>query len=293
MSYIKSFSVGNGDMFYIKHDTDNFTIIDCCLTSERQNEIIEEVKFHSHQKGITRFISTSPDFDHIKGLAALDDAINIVNLYVVKNNAIKNIKNDDFIRYCELRDHEKKPFYIFKDCKRKWMNESDQKRGSSGIHILWPQLDNMTFIDELAKTNAGESPNNISPIIQYSASNNLKVIWMGDLESAFLDTIKDVLKLPKVHILFAPHHGRDSGKVPKFFLDQLSPDIIVIGEASSDYLNYYQGYNTITQNSAGDITFECRGNIVDVYVSNLNYRINFLRNDGIRSYENYLGSLIL
>ena len=26
MSVIKSFSVGNGDMFYIKHDTDNFTI---------------------------------------------------------------------------------------------------------------------------------------------------------------------------------------------------------------------------------------------------------------------------
>lgn len=31
MSVIKSFSVGNGDMFYIKHDTDNFTIIDCNL----------------------------------------------------------------------------------------------------------------------------------------------------------------------------------------------------------------------------------------------------------------------
>lgn len=29
MSVIKSFSVGNSDMFYIKHNSDNFTLIDC------------------------------------------------------------------------------------------------------------------------------------------------------------------------------------------------------------------------------------------------------------------------
>jgi len=32
MSEIKSFSVGEGDMFYIRHNTDNFTTIDCCLS---------------------------------------------------------------------------------------------------------------------------------------------------------------------------------------------------------------------------------------------------------------------
>ena len=34
MSIIKSFSVGDGDMFYIHHGSDSFTIIDCCLNSE-------------------------------------------------------------------------------------------------------------------------------------------------------------------------------------------------------------------------------------------------------------------
>ena len=29
MSIIKSISVGNGDLFYIKHGSSNFTIIDC------------------------------------------------------------------------------------------------------------------------------------------------------------------------------------------------------------------------------------------------------------------------
>jgi len=57
-----------------------------------------------------------------------------------------------------------------------------------------------------------------------------------------------IVTLSKGNILFAPHHGRDSGKIPKSMLDKLKPDIIIIGEAPSANLNYYQGYNTITQN---------------------------------------------
>lgn len=34
MSIIKSFSVGNGDMFYIDHNSENFTIIDCNLIDD-------------------------------------------------------------------------------------------------------------------------------------------------------------------------------------------------------------------------------------------------------------------
>ena len=32
MSIVKSFSVGEGDMYYIVHNTDNFTVIDCFAT---------------------------------------------------------------------------------------------------------------------------------------------------------------------------------------------------------------------------------------------------------------------
>ena len=31
MSIIKSFAVGEGDMFYIEHNSDNFTVIDCYM----------------------------------------------------------------------------------------------------------------------------------------------------------------------------------------------------------------------------------------------------------------------
>ena len=44
MSEIKSLSVDNGDMFYINHNTDNFSMIDCNITDERKSEILDEVK---------------------------------------------------------------------------------------------------------------------------------------------------------------------------------------------------------------------------------------------------------
>ena len=36
MPLVRSFTVGNGDMFYIKHGSDNFTIIDCQLFGDHK-----------------------------------------------------------------------------------------------------------------------------------------------------------------------------------------------------------------------------------------------------------------
>ena len=44
MSIVKSFSVGEGDTFYIKHVSDSFSIIDCNLVDDRRDEIIEELE---------------------------------------------------------------------------------------------------------------------------------------------------------------------------------------------------------------------------------------------------------
>ena len=68
MSIIKSFSVGNGDMFYIKHNSDNFSIIDCNLEDENEEAIVDEIIQQKTGKQIVRFISTHPDQDHIQGL---------------------------------------------------------------------------------------------------------------------------------------------------------------------------------------------------------------------------------
>lgn len=55
MSIIKSFSVGEGDMFYIQHNSDNFTVIDCCYDEEdSRDKHFEEIKSKSENVGITR-----------------------------------------------------------------------------------------------------------------------------------------------------------------------------------------------------------------------------------------------
>ena len=87
MSIIKSFSVGEGDMFYIKHGSSNFTIIDCCLDDDNADAIIEEIELERKGKNITRFISTHPDEDHIHGLKYLDSILDIRNFYCVANKA--------------------------------------------------------------------------------------------------------------------------------------------------------------------------------------------------------------
>lgn len=293
MSIIKSFSVGNGDMFYIEHSSDSFSIIDCCMDDNNKEAITAEIKKKSSKKGIVRFISTHPDEDHLQGLKYLDNQLGIVNFYCVKNNAVKDDETEDFKHYRVLRDGEH-AYYVYKGCFRKWMNVGDDERGSAGINFKWPDTSNSDFKEALSAVAEGTDFNNISPIFTYSVENGVVAMWMGDMEHDFLEKIKDHVEWPKVDVLFAPHHGRDSGKVSDDVLKKLSPHIIVIGEAPSEYLNYYSGYNTITQNSAGDIVFDCSGDKVHVYVSNENYDYDtsFLDDERAENsvYGTYLGS---
>jgi len=299
MSKVKSFSVGNGDMFYINHGSSNFTTIDCCLSEEDKEIIVDELIDESNGKDITRFISTHPDDDHIRRIEYLDDRMKIINFYCVKNEATKDDETDSFNRYCELRDSTK-AFYLSKGCSRKWMNQDGNDDngkyiGSSGITILWPITSNEYFKTELENVKNGESPNNISPIIKYSINDGATTLWMGDLKTEFMENIINEVSFPKINILFAPHHGRKSGKVPNDWLNEMDPDIIIMGEAPSKNLDYagYDDYNKITQNSAGDIIFDCIGSKIHIYVSKENYSVDFLENDYMGNKYDcyYLGTL--
>jgi hypothetical protein len=297
MVKIKSFSVGNGDMFYIDHFSDNFTIIDCNLGNldiYRKLDVLDELERISSTKGITRFISTHADQDHISGLKEIDERVNILNFYAVKNEATKSDPTVDFRHYCSLRDNTNKAFYLYKGCSRKWMNQTDNTRYGAGLHCLWPILDNDYFQTALDDSKQGESPNNASPIITYTLKNGATVAWMGDLETEMMDNIVLEIELPKVNILFAPHHGRTSGIVPDLWLDQMNPDLIIIGEGPDEYLADYDGWNTITQNDTGHINFYLETGQVDIYVENLMYSASFLTDyylDNDEDNEYYIGSI--
>ena len=274
MSIIKSFSVGNGDMFYIRHDADSFSIIDCCMDEDRRLEILQELINESRDKTIRRFISTHPDDDHIRGLEYLNRYMPIENFYCVENRVIKRHATDDFNQYRLLRDSGK-AYYLKRGCRRKWLNQTDHQIGGAGIHILWPDTNDQNYVTALLQSLVGHSPNNISPIIEYFFEYG-KILWMGDLETDFMEKIGIPPSLGKIDVLFAPHHGRDSGKIPESWLHVMDPKVIVIGEASSEHLNYYSSYNTIKQNSAGSLLFECVGHEINVYAENISYREGFL-----------------
>ncbi len=286
----------------IKHGSDNFTIIDCCLSDDNKENIVDELKEESKHIGITRFISTHPDDDHISGLKYLDNRMSLLNFYCVKNEATKPDETEDFIKYCELRDSNEKAFHIYEGCSRRWMNldgedKNGEHRGSSGINILWPDTSNEYFKEALREAKNEDSPNNISPMIEYRYKDGATVLWMGDLEKDFMENLIDEVSLPKVNVLFAPHHGRKSGKVPNKWIEEMDPDIIIMGEAPSENLDYagYDGYNKITQNSTGDIILDCVESKIHIYVSNANYSVNFLDNE-FMNYKYgcyYLGTLTI
>jgi beta-lactamase superfamily II metal-dependent hydrolase len=173
------------------------------------------------------------------------------------------------------------------------MNVDNEERKSSGLSVLWPITSNQHYQQELKIAADGECPNNISIILKYAVIDSASVMWMGDLETDFMEKIKNEITFDRADILFAPHHGRDSGKVPAEWLEQIDPKLIIIGEAPSEYLNYYYGYNTITQNSASDITIDWDTGKAHIYVFNEDYSVDFLDDEYRPSneYGKYLGTL--
>jgi beta-lactamase superfamily II metal-dependent hydrolase len=179
MAIVKSYSVGNGDMFSIRHNSDNFTQIDCCLCAGAADDHIADLKEQSKGKGISRFISTHPDQDHLQGIELLDAEMPIHNFYVVKNQATKSDETESFKHYCKLRDDSAKAFHISKGVTRRWMNLSDAERGSAGVQILWPDTSNPHFKEALAEGDASESYNNMSAVIRYALEGGASFMWLG------------------------------------------------------------------------------------------------------------------
>lgn len=115
-------------------------------------------------------------------------------------------------------------------------------------------------------------------------------MWLGDLDSEFMESIANDIKLEKTTVVFAAHHGRESGKIPGSWMETLDPQFVVIGEAPTRHLTYYTGYNKITQNKAGNITFDLADDKVHVYASDPSYSHKALVDEGQSKLDGYVGS---
>ena len=305
MSIVKSYSFPEGDirgdMFYIKHGSNNFTVIDCFLKDGRgencrKEEIVNEIKRESEGR-ICRFISTHPDKDHICGLDYLDQEWPILNFYAVENSTPADSEDLSLSKYHQLK--KEKNFRIRQGISRYWLNQADDRNGGSGIHFQWPITSNEKFEETLTNVGKGESPNNISCVFTYSLENSATYMWMGDLETDMQQEYYDTCKgnIPKVDILFQPHHGRKSGSIPSDLLDALNPQLIIIGNAPSKHIDYGDARQTITQNSAGDIMFINKLNMVHVYTKNkvTNIPTNLIKIGSVKVFAEwfYCGTLKL
>jgi hypothetical protein len=56
-------------------------------------------------------------------------------------------------------------------------------------------------------------------------------------------------------------------------------------------LHYYGGYETLTQNSAGDIIFECVSGKVHIFASENTYEVSHLDDEWMTGPSKYLGTL--
>ncbi len=100
MSEIKSLSVDNGDMFYINHNTDNFSMIDCNITDERKSEILDEVKNLAGKRASfvlsvrirTKIISRVLSILMSSGLSRISIALTIMSLSPRRLRVSKSIK---------------------------------------------------------------------------------------------------------------------------------------------------------------------------------------------------------
>lgn len=274
MSVIKSYSFPDGeirgDMFFIQHNNETFSLIDCYLkpkgtTNGRIQEILPEIQKESADR-ICRFISTHPDNDHIAGIESLNAVWPITNFYSVPNNIPGEKGNESLAKYIELRDSEHN-FPIKRGISRAWLNDSAEGRNGGGINFLWPILENEKFKEAQAAILNGGKVNNICPIFTYSLQGGATVMWMGDLETEMQQEFYERFssQIPHVDILFQPHHGRDTGAVPENLLNALNPSLIIIGNAPAKYIDYGDSRQTITQNTSGDLVFALEGRKVHIY----------------------------
>lgn len=276
MSIVKSYSFPDGDirgdMYYIKHGTNNFTVIDCYLKdgfgpNARKKEIVNEIIEESNGR-TCRFISTHPDNDHIAGIEYLDQKWGIVNFYAVDNHRPIDKNDESLSHYHWLMANRN--YAIKRNIKRAWLNDSNDENMGSGINFLWPDIENIYFKNALNLVAKGNKMNNICPIFTYSIKGGATYMWMGDLETEMQQVFYEAYSntITQVDILFQPHHGRKSGAVPDNLLKVLNPKLIIIGNAPAEHINYGNSRQTITQNTAGDIMFENDGNEVHVYTKN-------------------------
>jgi len=247
----------------------------------KQKGIPDNPIFYLKQKGIKnifRFIVTHPDMDHLDGIKDLFEEFNISNFWDTNNKKeISDKANsggynmEDWKFYKSLRDGKIKP--------------STRLTYYSGNSNLYYNEDNIQILSPtpaiLKSCNEKEDWNDSSYVLLYTppkeGGGHWKILFAGDSEDLTWEHIikNHSDKVKNIDILFAPHHGRDSGR--NFdFLKSLTPTVTLFGNASSKHLAYtkYPGIR-ITNNQAGYVILDVSEGQIEILVKNFEFAKDF------------------
>jgi beta-lactamase superfamily II metal-dependent hydrolase len=226
---------------------------------------------------IFRFILTHPDMDHLDGFDALVRKFSVANFWDSGvrrtppdfENCIE-YKKEDWDRYVSIRDKKEGGITVLSHLagsRFKFANQNDAgEGGGDGLYILAPN----TELVEAA--NQGGDINDGSYVLLYRSAGG-RILIPGDAHDEtwdyvienYADDVKDC------SVLFAPHHGRKSGRSFDF-LDVVNPKLTFFGCASSGDLAYQawaqRGLRVITNNQAGNIVLDSDSEGIKVYVQN-------------------------
>lgn len=232
---------------------------------------------------IWRFIVTHPDMDHLDGIRDLYSEFSILNTWDTNNN--KSIEAKDFgggYNYEDWQFYEKLRAGQITSTKRLALHSGD-------CGDFWNQdsIKVLCTTPELLKTaNEAGDHNDASYVLLYTPPKKnggvWKILFTGDSHDGSWEHIIDQYseEVSNIDILFAPHHGRDSGRNYDF-LKTLKPKVTLFGNASSEHLAYDKYPKTrITNNQAGYIVMDVSLDQISFYVKNYDFARDFRKKKG-------------
>jgi len=315
MSKIHFLNVLEGDCNIIQHDSGRVSVIDIS-NAYNDYDTAEEIKVRNSQirkdmylrtqvpsdkkdykqkknpdnpiqylkkfniNSIFRFIITHPDMDHLDGIRDFYNEFSIQNIWDTCNTKeISDKANsggyniEDWKFYKAIRDTK------YENPKRLTYYATDVNSyyNQDYIQILSPTPDLIKHCND--KGNWNDS----SYVLLYTppkpGGGNWKILFAGDSEDKTWEYILNTFQqeVSNVDVLFAPHHGRDSGRNYDF-LKTLNPSVTLFGNASSKHLAY-NSYPPIriTNNQAGYVIMDISDKIY-FYVKNYEFARDFRNN---------------
>jgi competence protein ComEC len=233
---------------------------------------------------IWRFVITHPDMDHLDGVRDLYSEFSVLHTWDTNNNKV--IAAKDFgggFNYEDWQFYERLRSEKVTTTKRLALYSGDNGD-------FWNQ-DNIKVLcttEDLLKTaNKTGDHNDASYVLLYTPPKKnggiWKILFAGDSHDGSWQHIieKYSTEVSNIDILFAAHHGRDSGRNYDF-LKTLKPKVTLFGNASSEHLAYNKYPKTrITNNQAGYIVMEISLDEIAFYVKNDEFARDFRRKKGL------------